>query len=676
MTITQNVASKLVVGFVVASMLFTLSFAPAKAATTDDLQAQITELLAQIAALQGQAGQGGQSVASGVCPYTWSMDLKAGSTGADVMKLQQFLNADVETRVAASGAGSVGAETTTFGPATAAAVSKFQTKYRAEVLTPAGLVNPTGYFGPGTRAQANKICASAPASDDDSNDDANDDDANDDDSSTDLSGEASLKTFEVNDGEESDIEEGQEDAQIAEFKVEFSDGDAMITRLDVELIDTGTEEKPWKTFEDVSLWVEDEEVARMTADDKDEYLDEDDGTLRFSGLDIVAMEDEEVIITVAVTVQGSVDDIPATWNIGANSIRFIDGDDVTTTEVSTDDLDDAPSDATVSFDIEEEGGDDELIVKSSTADPDARTLSLKDDARSDWLNVFTFRLDTDDSTNDITLNSLPVALTLSSSTYANVVNDVKLVIDGEEFDDFTVASSSVAYLVFDIDGDVVIDAGEEATVEVMVEFKELTPGNEGTTIVGSASSTQIDAEGADTLTVADSQLSGSATGEEHTLRVNGVSVEVGTMDSDLQAMTEAAITDDRAVYTLKFDVTASDDEDIFIAKTAAKSTSTTPTSAGVYYFVTNGSGTEVDATSTLSQNLSSTAETSESQFVVRAGETETFTLQVTYDPDVTGYYAVNLFGINYVETTAGTATTQQLALPVTDFETPSENIPD
>jgi hypothetical protein len=53
MTITQNVASKLFVGFVAVSMLFSLSFAPAKAATADELQAQINALLAQIASLQG-----------------------------------------------------------------------------------------------------------------------------------------------------------------------------------------------------------------------------------------------------------------------------------------------------------------------------------------------------------------------------------------------------------------------------------------------------------------------------------------------------------------------------------------------------------------------------------------------------------------------------------------------
>ncbi|MEZ4195039.1 MAG: peptidoglycan-binding domain-containing protein [Candidatus Paceibacterota bacterium] len=162
MTITKDFASKAAVAFVAVAMVFSMFAPSAKAQSTEDLQAMINNLLAQIASLQSQVGQGGTSVASGVCPYTWTRDLNVGATGADVMKLQQFLNANADTRVAASGAGSVGAETEFYGPATAAAVSKMQVMYRAEILSPAGLVNPTGYFGPSTRAKANALCVAAP----------------------------------------------------------------------------------------------------------------------------------------------------------------------------------------------------------------------------------------------------------------------------------------------------------------------------------------------------------------------------------------------------------------------------------------------------------------------------------------------------------------------------------
>ncbi len=82
--------------------------------------------------------------------YNWTKNLQLGSTGADVKALQQFLNTDAATQVAATGAGSAGMETSTFGPGTKAAVMKFQKKYG---------ISQTGTVGPLTRAQLNMLAA-------------------------------------------------------------------------------------------------------------------------------------------------------------------------------------------------------------------------------------------------------------------------------------------------------------------------------------------------------------------------------------------------------------------------------------------------------------------------------------------------------------------------------------
>ncbi len=69
-------------------------------------------------------------------------DLQKGSSGADVLALQKYLNS-AGFEVASSGPGSLGHETDFFGAATRAALAKFQ---KAKGISPA-----LGYFGPKTR---------------------------------------------------------------------------------------------------------------------------------------------------------------------------------------------------------------------------------------------------------------------------------------------------------------------------------------------------------------------------------------------------------------------------------------------------------------------------------------------------------------------------------------------
>ena len=65
------------------------------------------------------------------------------------------MNSAADTRVAASGVGSPGKESTMFGPATLAALKKFQIKYG---IVKAGVVG-YGSVGPKTRAKLNQVLA-------------------------------------------------------------------------------------------------------------------------------------------------------------------------------------------------------------------------------------------------------------------------------------------------------------------------------------------------------------------------------------------------------------------------------------------------------------------------------------------------------------------------------------
>jgi hypothetical protein len=78
-----------------------------------------------------------------------------GANGPDVKNLQIFLNYSGYP-IATAGVGSRGKETTFFGPATRRALIRYQEVNRSEILTPAGLKNATGYFGPSTIKRVNK----------------------------------------------------------------------------------------------------------------------------------------------------------------------------------------------------------------------------------------------------------------------------------------------------------------------------------------------------------------------------------------------------------------------------------------------------------------------------------------------------------------------------------------
>ncbi|MDI9325313.1 MAG: peptidoglycan-binding domain-containing protein [Alphaproteobacteria bacterium] len=107
----------------------------------------IAELEAQIKALQSQLG-GSSTTTSVVGSFNFARNLTVGSVGEDVRQLQVLLNSNPATQVASSGAGSPGNEGTRFGPATRAAVQKFQRLYG---------ISATGSFGPQTRAKANSL---------------------------------------------------------------------------------------------------------------------------------------------------------------------------------------------------------------------------------------------------------------------------------------------------------------------------------------------------------------------------------------------------------------------------------------------------------------------------------------------------------------------------------------
>ena len=149
MNLTKSRTAKFLSGFVGLALAFSFVVVPtASAQTSAQLQEQIASMLATINALQAQLSAT-TGTASSVGAYTFNTNLTVGSKGVDVMNLQKVLNSSADTMVAMTGAGSPGMETSFFGPATKAAVMKFQAKY--------GISPVAGYVGAITRAKLNTM---------------------------------------------------------------------------------------------------------------------------------------------------------------------------------------------------------------------------------------------------------------------------------------------------------------------------------------------------------------------------------------------------------------------------------------------------------------------------------------------------------------------------------------
>ncbi len=104
---------------------------------------RLMELMEHVRGLQVAATKAPPHSAVGRAAFL--RDLMYGAEGDDVQELQRFLN-EHGFVVSATGPGSVGNETRYFGPATRAAVQRYQ---EAHGITPSA-----GYFGPKTRAHA------------------------------------------------------------------------------------------------------------------------------------------------------------------------------------------------------------------------------------------------------------------------------------------------------------------------------------------------------------------------------------------------------------------------------------------------------------------------------------------------------------------------------------------
>lgn len=643
---SNNVVAKIAAVVAGLALVFSTFAVPAQAATADELQAQINALLAQLQTLQG-----GSSASTGAA---FTADMTIGASGAEVTRLQNWLI----SKGYAIPAGATGY----FGAQTAAAVAAYQ---KAKGITPAA-----GYFGPMTRAAVNAEVGTGGSTGGNNG------------GSTGLEGGAgSISEAEfLSSLNNEDVGEDDADVEVAGLDImadEGSDIELTAVTLDFDYADSGGDDELEDYADEVSLWLDGEEVGRWDADE----FNEDNDFSRTVSLDkgAIIRADENGELVVAVSGLENIEDTGEYWNVAFEGVRFRDADGATISDTSTDDITDGNEDTTTDagerrfrFTSFADSADVELKTSLTDGDDadeinDAHVIDIDDSDDTDDVEVLAFTMEVKGD-SDVNVTEIPVAFTSVEATGNDpddLVSAATLWLDGDEIASENFVSSdsndSAETITFE-DLDLDLEAGEE--YDFVVSVDALSTGGDldsGDTLQAQVTVASIEAEDEAGEDLASGDLTGSAVGATNGLYEKGIMVEFVSADAEVTYTGDIANTNDhdRGTFEIVFDVTAFD-SDVYVDGSAIT--------------VEDGNSlaeqdVAVTGSPTISGTVSSAADdAANSTFKVKEDETERFTVTVSVTPAADGFYKVNLDGVLYAFTAVDG--TDEYTFDMSEYETP------
>ena len=453
----------------------------AGAATTADLQTQITALLAQVSALQAQLGT---SASAGSCTFTKS--LTVGSTGAEVKCLQQYLNG-AGYKVAASGAGSPGSESTYFGTKTKAAVAKWQA---AMGVSPAA-----GYFGPVSRTKYSSAVVAAPATPSTT---ATSTTA----TSTNTGVESSLTVkLAPLPGDLTEVKEGNSNIAGVAFEVKATNNSLVLNRIDLNF-----NKRVWLSFSGISVWDGSTKLfedTSLTSSDFNEITASTDYQMRLSGLNLAIDKDQTKTITVKFSAPTKTESGSVNIAITAKAQSFRGTDPLGKTQDGpTGDM----ASRTVKF-LAKTAADLELQQDASNPKDRYVQVSLTDTTEVELLKI---KLKATNS--DAKLSTLKVGYTATSSVgVTSIIDGLRLYVDSGTTA-VAAASSDQGTSTFSTLEDKVgvIAKDTTKTLSIRAIVKKITTNyGKGEVLSAAINANSTDIVGVDALSFADATVSGS-----------------------------------------------------------------------------------------------------------------------------------------------------------------------
>lgn len=549
---------------------------PRAAATTTDSQATSTSLLQLfnydvVPETDTEATTTSPSSTSNHCSQQLlNTNLETGDRGPAVRDLQEFLNADPDTRIASAGSGSSGEETNYYGLQTAQAVIRFQEKYLGSIEREAGV------WGLQERMQAREVCEDMPTDTtyDDTVDNQSDTTQDQPEPNTQSSGQADNQDQAVDTENDfsnyQQLEENLSDDDrfadrittrdrlfggeafladfdlrgrgrvreaetntIADIRFKSERGDVMVERVDISFVAVGSDgdDEPWEVIESISIESDREQIASVSADSKDGWSDDgsdysgslagdEQFTIRLSNLDTIIKQDDRADLSINITLQDSVDDAgeDVRWGV------FVDNEDLLAVDsegVRHRIGDDEDTSVFRIYEAREGQDDGRLRVERSYSDPESSAISVPAAGRSPVFSIFAFDIEARDTQSSVETITLQVETkgVDRKALYRQVVNDARLRIDEDIIPIERVsarsaqANKSIAKLTFTLADPITIGKYRDKTVRLLVRFNPATGNYESGTILRASVPT-------DGIEAGDGQSSeGSVAGEWHVLDV-------------------------------------------------------------------------------------------------------------------------------------------------------------
>lgn len=301
-----------------------------------------------------------------------------------------------------------------------------------------------------------------------------------------------------------------------------------------------------------------------------------------------------------------------------------------------------------------------IVFSVNDENPDSTVIIVQEDESTPGIVILGY--DIQPQGGFVHLERLYVNIEASEPVF-DVIDDARLLINDKIFDlteiiDSGDYSDTSVLVGFDVDVFLKYNQLADVRLEVDIQGQNANTYPNGTTLRAG-----VEDEVGLTLASGDEQLgvsdmNGEVIGNTFKLDSRDLLIDSLAWSTDTQGLNDTT-----GVFEIEFELSARDD-DFYIHQSANVGGG----SGGFLVSLETPAGF-ISASSVVSTAITSTADQdSPGVFTLGEGTTETFTVWVTVDPNVTGMYRVGLTGINY-SLTPGGGTRRYTPLPAEEFRT-------